>query len=398
MWVRWPRIPLSTANSVPSARCWARWFRRRITCSPGAYDRPPITHRAVEVELAGVGEDLPGEKVELVGFGSGTGEHQGRSVGAKRVPVGDRSLAECEAVVVEHDAAVCLVGGEGGGDVAVAELVEGRLLPCGLLTAVDGELGDAITEHVEGGSESSAGGDFGELVVIADEDQLGADPCHLIDDTGQVAHRGHAGLVDHDHRARVDVAVLDEMASKRGRVDPGAGFELAGGACRRCQADDREPGVLVQHPDDAEGVGLACSRPTDEDRDPIARRSQRPHCGCLVVAQRRRSDGSLDSAMIQEANTGVDAADELVDESFLEREQRPRRVGPSPIVGDHPTVGTGPTSNWGEWSPSGTTAGDPSARCTVASTTSTDVDAGSADATARVRSKRVNVPSWAVTR
>ena len=41
--------------------------------------------------------------------------------------------------------------------------------------------------------------------------------------------------------------------------------------------------------------------------------------------------------------------------------------------------------------------GDPSARCTVASTTSTDVDTGSADATARVRSNRVNVPSWAVT-
>ena len=199
-----------------------------------------------------------------------------RSVGAQRVPVGDRPLAKCEAVVVEHHPAVCLVGGEGCGDVAVAELVEGRLLPCRCLPSVDGEFGDAVAEGVEGGSEAAAGGDFGELVVIADEDQLGADPCHLIDDTGEVADCGHAGLVDHDHRAGVDVAVLDEMASECGRVDPGAGFELAGRACRRCQADDREPGILVQHPDDAEGVGLACSRPTDEDRDPITRRQSTP--------------------------------------------------------------------------------------------------------------------------
>ena len=171
------------------------------------------------------------------------------------------------AVVVEHDPAVCLVGGEGCGDVAVAELIERCLFPGRVLASVDGELGDAVAEHVERGSEASAGGDFGELVVIADEDELGADPCHLIDDTGQVADGRHAGLVDHDHRARVDVSVLDEMASQRGRVDPGAGFELTSCACRWRQPDDRESGILVEHPDRAECVGLARSRSTDQHRD-----------------------------------------------------------------------------------------------------------------------------------
>ena len=64
-----------------------------------------------------------------MGFGAGAGEHQRGAVGAQRVPVGDRSLAECETVVVEHDPTVRLVGGERCGDVAVAELIEGRLFP-----------------------------------------------------------------------------------------------------------------------------------------------------------------------------------------------------------------------------------------------------------------------------
>ena len=67
--------------------------------------------------------------------------------------------------------------------------------------------------------------------MIADEDELGADPCHLIDDTGQVTHRGHAGLIHDDHGASVDVTVLDEVASQRRRVDPGAGCEIVGGPC-----------------------------------------------------------------------------------------------------------------------------------------------------------------------
>src|SRR5690606_9351588 len=84
-----------------------------------------------EFQLAVVRESLPGEQVELAGFGAGAGEHQRDAAGPPPVPVGDRSLAECETVVVEHDPTVRLVRGEGCGDVAVAKLIEGRLLPPG---------------------------------------------------------------------------------------------------------------------------------------------------------------------------------------------------------------------------------------------------------------------------
>ena len=140
--------------------------------------------------------------------------------------------------------------------------------------------------------------------MIADEDELGADPCHLIHDTGEIAHRRHTGLVDHDHRASVDVAVLDEVAGQRGRVDPGAGFELAGGACRRCQADDGEPGVLVQAFGRCRGCG-SCPCPPDRrgprsdhptrsatspplpDRRPASTQRRRPRHD-RVPARRRR--------------------------------------------------------------------------------------------------------------
>jgi hypothetical protein len=41
----------------------------------------------------------------------------------------------------------------------------------------------------------------------------------------------------------------------------------------------------------------------------------------LVVAQRRRVDGGLDTTVFQHADAGIDAADELLDESLLECEQ-----------------------------------------------------------------------------
>ena len=73
-------------------------------------------------------------------------------------------------------------------------------------------------------------------------------------------------------RRRVDVAVLDEMVSQRGRVDPGAGFELPRRLRRRCHTDDCEPRVL-------------------------------------------------DEPVIEDADAGIDAADELLDQSLLECEQ-----------------------------------------------------------------------------
>ena len=127
---------------------------------------------------------------------------------------------EVVAGVGDDDAAVVAVGGEGGGDVAAAELVEGVLLPDVLLAAVDGQLDDAVAERVEGGPERAAGGDFGELVVVADEHDLGPDGGGLIDDGGEVAGAGHRGLVDDDHGGGGDRALFDAVAGDRRRRDP----------------------------------------------------------------------------------------------------------------------------------------------------------------------------------
>ena len=95
------------------------------------------------VEEAGGGGSGAAVAVEGAGFGAGAGEQQGVAAGPVGVPpVVDRGGVDGVEAVVEDDAAVVLVGVEGGGDVAVAELVEGVDLPLFGLAAVDGELGD----------------------------------------------------------------------------------------------------------------------------------------------------------------------------------------------------------------------------------------------------------------
>ena len=196
----------------------------------------------VDVELAGCGEHGAGLLVERAGLGAGAGQHQRDAAAPQLAPVGDRSGMQIIGVVGEDDAAVLLVGGERGGDVAVAELIEGGLFPLVLLATVHGQLGDPPGERVECSSEPAAGGDLGKLTMVADEDHFGADPCHMIDDTGEIADAGHAGLVDHDDCGGVDLALFDEVAGDRHRLDPRPGIQLACRPCRRRQPDHRVPG------------------------------------------------------------------------------------------------------------------------------------------------------------
>ena len=148
---------------------------------------------------AGGGSSVAAVTVEGAGFGTGAGEQEGVAalpVGLPPVPDGG-SVNVLEAVV-EDDAAVVVVGVEGGGDVAVAELIEGVDLPLLGLPAVDGQLGTVCAGGVDGGGEPATGGDLGELVMVADEDHLGARGAGGGDDAVQVDGAGHAGFVDHD--------------------------------------------------------------------------------------------------------------------------------------------------------------------------------------------------------
>ena len=56
----------------------------------------------------------------------------------------------------------------------------------------------SVPRTVDGGGEDAAGGDLGELVVVADEDHLGADVAGGGDDAVQVDGAGHACFVDDD--------------------------------------------------------------------------------------------------------------------------------------------------------------------------------------------------------
>src|SRR5215207_11781412 len=97
---------------------------------------------------------------------------------------------ECVPVVGKHDPSVVAVGGERGCDLPVAELIERCLFPWVLLAAVGGQFGGSGPEGVERGAEPASGGDFGQLMVITDQDRFGPDPGHLIEDSGEVADTG----------------------------------------------------------------------------------------------------------------------------------------------------------------------------------------------------------------
>lgn len=118
-------------------------------------------------------EVVAGQPVQQSGLGAGAGEHDG-------VPAAVVVVPPAVDDVVEHvagggrdvDPSVRDVRVVGGGGVAVAELVEGGVLPGFDLAAVEDEFAHVLGEGGDGGGEPSAGGDLGELVVVADEDHL----------------------------------------------------------------------------------------------------------------------------------------------------------------------------------------------------------------------------------
>ena len=120
-----------------------------------------------------LGEQCSGLPVEEAGLAAGAGEEQGVGAGAARVePVGEHDGVEVLGLVADDDSALFPVGVEGGRDVPAAQFVQRGALPGVDLAPVRGQLDDAVAERVEGGAERAAGGDLGELVVVADEDHL----------------------------------------------------------------------------------------------------------------------------------------------------------------------------------------------------------------------------------
>ena len=148
-----------------------------------------------------------------------------------------------------------------GRDVTVAQLLQGLDLPVGFLATVDRQFGDL--SPIGGGCvcEPAAGGDFGKLMLIPNQDHPAARRDHLVGEVRQRADVGHAGLIDHHDRSRVEAhsAVIQSMQQRvhRRRLDPGALPQLMRGSGRRRRTQDDIARRLVRLPHRIERERLA---------------------------------------------------------------------------------------------------------------------------------------------
>ena len=100
---------------------------------------------------------------------------------------------------------------------------------------------DRIEPFAEG-REEAAGSDRRQLLRVADQDRL---PLRLVDELEQRRERarlGHAGLVDDEHAAARQAALIpgvEEEAVQSAAPDPGGGGELVGGAAARRGTEHR---------------------------------------------------------------------------------------------------------------------------------------------------------------
>ncbi len=226
-----PRMPLSTANSSAGHEVLVAVVAAHHDLVADDVAVAGELDLVFEGQLTGGGEQLASVAVEEAGFGSCPGEEQRFSVGPDGVPVAEHDRVEVVGCVGDDDSAVVSVCGERRRNVTAAELVERLTFPLVLLAAVDGQLNDLIAECVEGGAEGSAGGDFGQLVMVADEHDLGADGGCLIDDRSDVTGAGHRSFVHDDNRGRGDGSLFDEVPGDRRRLDARPLLKLAGGTC-----------------------------------------------------------------------------------------------------------------------------------------------------------------------
>ena len=127
-------------------------------------------------------------------------KHWAVAVGERSEVAVDGSVDHPGGVDCDDHTLVREVCVDGRGDVAVAEFGEGVLFPFGALASVDVESGDGacVIGRV---SEPAAGADFGELVVVADEEHPTASLDLAGDGVFEGADVGHAGFVDDEQGA-----------------------------------------------------------------------------------------------------------------------------------------------------------------------------------------------------
>jgi hypothetical protein len=164
-------------------------------------------------------------------------------------------------------------------------VVDGLLLPGLDLAPVHGQLAGAEPEPQ--GAEAAAGGDGGELAVVADQDHLGAGPLGVSEQRREFAGGDHGGLVHHQHRPPIQlhpaVGQVEQQPINRASVGvPFVGQPDGGDPGRRGPVDL----VAVQLeglPGEPQRPGLAAAGPPHHHRHPSAALGEVLDHGRLVL-------------------------------------------------------------------------------------------------------------------
>ena len=259
------------------------------------------------------------------GFGAGAGEEKYTVdlVLVQVPPVVDDLLVQLGGGVGDVYPTMVPVGGPGGGDVAVAELVEGVAFPLQGLAAVHRQLHHptgGVGEGGDGSSEGATGADLRELMRITDQHHLGSGGGGVVDDGGEVAGGGHPRLIHHQHGVGGEGGWGGEEPGDRLRDDPGPGFEFAGGPGRWGEPDHVPAGVLVDVVHGAERERLARPGPPDQHLDPTGP-GQGPDRVRLFDSERRAGRDRLVDQGCRWGSDRTVVGAEVIDEPLLDTQQ-----------------------------------------------------------------------------
>ena len=143
----------------------------------------------------------------------------------------------------------------------MTQLVERDLFPLSGLASIHRQLAHLRADGGHGFGEPSARGDLRELVMITDQDDLGAALTASSKKGMELDGAGHPGLVDDHHAAIVEAGRgVGQEAFDRERGHPGALFEFPRRLPGRRGTDDTEAaevGVGEEATDHAHRVRLA---------------------------------------------------------------------------------------------------------------------------------------------
>jgi hypothetical protein len=183
-----------------------------------------------------------------------------------------------------HHPVMGLVGGHRVIDQPGADQVEGLAFPGLVPPTILDQLAGA--EAQAEATEAAASVDRRQLPIIANQDHLGLRLLGVLEQAGELAGADHAGLIDHQHRAGVQLLA----AALKVAQEPVAGGHLLEPLA--LQAHGRDPGrgrgqepVAVQlpgMPGNPQGEGLAGPGPPHHQGDPVAALADIPHHRLLI--------------------------------------------------------------------------------------------------------------------